>query len=311
MKQFIITIGFVLLLTGCTSIKQASNEVGRTDEAYFTISDLRKKAPKVSQLEVERANSLQNQATQSNSRAGSYTNTYSNRLRNFGINRSFYYRPTPVIVPVVQYNPFTGWQASFAYNDPRFFGMNQFNSAFSPYYGYNMPFNDPFYSAGWGGYWMTGYTPFYTYNPYLMTGCGLNNFGFSPFYNYGFNQFGFNPYNNYYPYNQWNNQWNNQPNRRANSTPATYSRRTGTSNNIPAQNSHTNAPQYGNSPTNSGGGKWFQNNTGVGSGNSRSSAGSGSVGSGSSSPSPSRSDAGSSSRSNAGSSSSSGGSTRR
>ncbi|MDP2175123.1 MAG: hypothetical protein Q8K70_04345 [Bacteroidota bacterium] len=303
MKQTFIPLFFILILASCSSVRQATNKVGQTDDLYFTASDTRK-VNRVSQQELESRKSLQEQSVRNESYAGSYTNSYSNRFRHFGNNRSFYYQTRPTIVPVVSYNPFMGWNTSFAYMDPRFMGMNTFNSPFSPFYGWNMPFNDPFYASGWGGSWMTGYYPTYIHNPFMYNGCFPGMYGYNdPF---RFNGFYGNGFNSYYGQNFNRNNWGSNRNNNNNSQPTNYSRRTGSSNNMPASNANTPAPQGSAQPAApSSGNRWYSGSTSPSSsGSSSSSSSSSSSGSSSSGSSSGRWYSGSTSPSSGGSSSS-------
>ena len=179
MKHFLYFSSLSLLIVSCTTQKQASTLTGRTDDVYFTASDTRKKAEPPPALRSYAEPTEKSEP----SNAGNYTNSYANRFRNFGTSRRFHYdvyRPT--IVPSVSYNMFNGWSFGMAYVDPRFGSMSGFNSPFSPYYGYNMPFYNPFFSNGWGNSWMYGYYPSYYHNPYFFNPC---SYGYG--YGYGYN----------------------------------------------------------------------------------------------------------------------------
>jgi len=286
MKQLILFSTFLVVLGSCTSQKQASTKVGRSDDVYFTANDTRKKAevPYKTQYRSYTENSLQNgQQTESN--AGNYTTSYSNRLRYFGTSRRYYYDAyRPSLYSAAYFS--SGWNIGLNYVNPMYGYMSGYNSPFSPYYGYNMPFYNPFFSYGWGNSWMNGYYPSYYYNPYFYNPCSIR-------YGYGYGYYNPN-YNNYYYYKNNNNNYNN-----TNTNSNSY-RRTGSSNNVPSSNTVTTQPQ--NSSQNSGGnkgGSWY------GSGSSDRG------GSGTSSGSGSRTGSGSSGGSGDRSSGGSGGSTRR
>ncbi len=297
MKQILNLSILALVFSSCSMQKQASTATGRTDEVYFTVNDTRKKAS--STASEYQGESLQDKDRNSN--AGNYTSSYSNRLRNFGSSQRFNYSNyQPVLVQTMFYNPYTGWSIGMSYVDPDYGYMGGYNSPFSPYYGYYMPYGDPFYTYGWGGSWMTGYYPYYTYNPYYFNGCGYG-WGYGRGYGYyGYNRGQF--YNNYNYYNRPSGGAS-RPN---------YSRRTGSSNNQPyTQPSQQQNSGNNNNNNNSGNGKWYDGGNSDRGGSSGSSSG-GSWSKPSSGSSGSSGGSGSSSGGNSDrGSSGSGGSTRR
>ncbi len=223
MKQ-ILFFAALVTLTSCVNQRQKSNITGRTDEVYFTPSDTRIKV-----YTNETVSDNSNSAPQTSSQ--NYSGSYSDRLRNFGsTNRFNYSNYQPMLVPTLMYNNYTGWGLGLSYG--------AYNSPFSPYYGCNMPFNNPFYANGWGGNWMTGYNPYYTYNPYLFN----NPYGYGG-YGYGYGNYGYNNYNPYY---------NNNSGGYNSGGSGNYSRRTGTSspsgsyNNSGVRNSNTTPMRSGN-----------------------------------------------------------------
>jgi hypothetical protein len=225
MKQILFLSVVLVSLGSCVNQRQKSNITGRTDEVYFTPSDTRIIVDAVSQYEMENQNNQVSNNGKQQSNAGNYTSSYSNRLRNFGSSGRYNYNSyQPMLVPTMMYNPYTGWSMGISYG----YG---FNSPFSPYYGCNMPYNDPFYSYGWNG-WAGGYRPVYIYNPYM---CSYNPYGFG-YGGYGSGIY----YSNYNPYA------NNYYNGSSGSNSANYGRRTGTTN----YNGGTGR-QYSNSQTTS------------------------------------------------------------
>ncbi len=310
MKQLILFVSSLTLLASCSVQKQASNIQGRTDDVYFTVKDTRiiqkVKEPTALEKQRQKEESLQSQSNvQSN--AGNFTSSYANRLRHFGSRNRFNFNNyQPVIVPSIGFNSFTGWNYGIGFGQP----MYSFNSPFSPHFGQFMPFNDPFNSFGWGGSWMTGYMPHYTYNPYLYTGfCGGFNQGGFGWNNQFFNPYGGGFYSNFNQFNN-NNNWNNNSNNNRSSN-TNYSRRTGNSTNVPNSSTTTTQPQ--NSSTtggnrNNNGGWWNSGNSSSGSSTSGSSSSSGSKSSGTSSGGSGwwNSGSGSSGSTNSGSGSSSG-----
>lgn len=285
MKHMPVLIILITLLSSCSVQRQRTTVTGRTDDVYFTASDTRKKA--VQESAYESGTSKPAQSYEGD--AGSYTSSYTNRLRYFGSTSRFNYMSyQPVLVPSFNYNPWYGWNMGLSYIDPRFGYMSGFNSPFSPYFGYNMPFYDPFYSYGWGGGWMTHYMPVYSFNPYFYNPCS---------YYYGF---GYGYYNPYYRNMFYRNYYNQPYSRPGQSRPVPYGRRTGTSTNIPSPRTKTAQPQNSVSP---GTGsqpptkKWYS-----GGNSDRNSGGSGRVNTGTSGSGGGNSDRGTSGK---------GGSTRR
>ena len=189
MKQIIFASVSILILSSCSIQKQASNLNGRSDEVYFTPNDTRKKSDDLAVSNKQNVNQTQNNKQISN--AGNYTSSYSNRFRNFGSSHRFNYNNYQAsIVPSLSYNNYTGNSMGLGYVDTRFGYASGFNSPFSMYYGYNMPYYNPFFSYGWGNSWMNGYYPYYTFNPYFYNPCS---------YYYGFGYGYYNPYyRNYY-----------------------------------------------------------------------------------------------------------------
>ncbi|MBL7837507.1 MAG: hypothetical protein JNM67_08325 [Bacteroidetes bacterium] len=289
MKRLSLILIVTLVISSCNLQKQASNTTGRTDDVYFTVNDTRKKAEVVYAPPVTRTeSSLQDNQNASNAPVGGYTGTYANRLRFFGSVNTYYYDAyRPSIVPSLYPNYYSGWSVGLTFINPRYGYISGFNSPFSPYFGLNMPYYDPFYAHNFGGGWMN-YYPQYYFNPYFYNPC---------FYGYGAN-----PY--YYPY--FNPGYSNFYNNNSSSTPrqnAPSARRTGTSNNVPSStNSSTSAPQnsYQNNNSNNNQNSWYNNGNSDRGGSSGSSGSSGR--SGSSGSSGGNSDRGSSG---------SGGSTRR
>jgi len=258
MKNYLLLIAITIFLASCSTKRQAASKLGKVDDTYFTVNDVVGTPKK----ETKKRESLQNnQNTQSN--AGNFTNSYSNRLRNFGTNNSFFYTQSPFMPPMISYNPFMGWNGQFGM-DPGFMGMYHHNSAFSPFYGCGMPFNNPFLYNGWNQQSMFGYNPYFAHNPFMT---------WSPFNNFGWND------------NNNRGAWGSGNSSRTENR--VYTRRTGSSNNVPAQNTYTPAPQNRNSPNNT------NTNTNTNSGNSWYS--------GSTSPSSSGSSSGNNSGSSSGS----------
>ncbi len=239
----------------CVNQRQKSNITGRTDEVYFTSSDTRIKVEAVSQYEMDNKSNVNGSSINKQSNAGNYTSSYSNRFRNFSsTNRYNYCNYQPVLVPTMMYNPYTGWSIGMRYGS-----MSGFSSPFSPYYGYNMPYNDPFYSYGWGGGWMCSYYPRYIYNPYMFS---YNPYGYNNYRGYG------NGYNNY-------NQYSNNNNYSSPQTNTNYGRRTGTtSSNSNQSNSQPSTNTQNQNNNNSGkynGSGWWNSGSGGSSGSSGSS----------------------------------------
>lgn len=284
MKQWVYLSAALVLMTSCSVQRQRTSLTGRTDDVYFTPSDTRKTEP----LEDNR-NAGGDEREAYNGNAGNYSNTYSNRLRHFGTRSRFNYgNYSPILVPTIGFNPYSGWTMGLSLVDPRFGYMSGFNSPFSMYYGYYMPYYDPFYSYGWGSSWMYGYQPYYMYNPYFYNPCH-HHYG----YNYGHGYY--NPYyHNNYNYSRPNNNRGTQ----------NYGRRTGTSNNVPAQNTYTPRPQNSstNTGTNTGKSRWYsggnEDRGGTSGGSTGGSSRSSSGGSGSSGGNSDRGGSGSSGGSN-------------
>lgn len=267
MKKILFFSLVLVSISSCVNQRQRSNIIGRTDEVYFTPSDTRKKA--------EYNYSSQQNSTQSNGNginqgnAGNYTSSYSNRLCYFGSrNRFSYNNYQPVLVPSLMYSNQTGWSYGLSYGYPMFGYGRSYYSPFSPYYGCYMPFNDPFYSYGWGGGWMTSYYPYYTYNPYM--------YSYNPYLGYGY----YGNYGNYNPYFNYKNKSNTNYNygrRNYSSSPNTQTNSNQNNNqNNNWYNSNTNTNSGNNSGNNSGSGKWW--NSGSSSSGSGSTSGGGSTG---------------------------------
>ncbi|MDI1235727.1 MAG: hypothetical protein PSX81_15730 [bacterium] len=267
MKKILFFSVVIVVLNGCVNQRQKTNIVGRTDDVYFTASDTRKKAFVSYAPQQNTSQSNNNQ-----SKAGNYTNSYSNRLCYFGSrNRFSYNNYQPVLIPSMMFHNQSGWTFGISYGySMSGYGRNHYSS-FSPYYGCSMPYNNPFYSYGWGGSWMTSYYPFYSYNPYMY------NYG-----SYGYGYYG--NYGNYNPYNANRNTNNGNYNYgRRNASPYP-SNQTNTNNNNTNNNWwNTNTNSGGTGSSNSSSGKWW---------NSSSSSSSGSGNSGSSSSGAGRSSTG-------------------
>lgn len=237
MKNYLLLIAITIFLASCSTKRQAASKLGKVDDTYFTVNDVVATPKK----ETKQRESLQNnQNTQSN--AGNFTNSYSNRLRNFGANNSFFFTQSPFMPPMISYNPFMGWNGQFGM-DPGFMGMYHHNSAFSPFYGCGMPFNNPFLYNGWNQQSMFGYNPYFAHNPFMT---------WSPFNNFGWND------------NNNRGAWGSGNSSRTENR--VYTRRTGSSNNVPAQNTFTPAPQNRNSPNNTNtntnsGNSWYSGST--------------------------------------------------
>lgn len=294
MKQIFCVSAILIFLGSCSLKKEASNLNGRTDEVYFTVNDTRKKS--LDLPSYDEPSSLQNSSASSQSNAGNYTSTYANRFRNFGSSQRFNYNYQPTIVPSLMYSSYSGWGMgiSYSYSMPGY-GIN---SPFSPYYGCYMPYYNPFYSYGWGATWMTGYYPYYVYNPYL--------------FNYGY----YNPYYGYYG-GYYDNYYYGNSGSGGNTRPTQYARRTGYNNGQPSGGSSTSQPQNSsyNNNNNSGNSnnRWYSSGSsdrgGSRYGGSSGSGGSNTFGSGSYGGGSGSSGGGGGSRSSSGSSS--GGSRRR
>ena len=168
MKKILFFSVVLVSITACVNQRQRTNIVGRTDEVYFTPSDTRKKAV-VTYTTSENASS-NNTNNNNQSAAGNYTSSYSNRLCFFGSrNRFSYNNYQPVLLPSLMFNNHSGWTYGMSYGYPLFGYGRSYYSPFSPYYGCYMPYNDPFFTYGWGGGWMTSYYPSYIYNPYMFS----------------------------------------------------------------------------------------------------------------------------------------------
>lgn len=248
MKPLAILAVSIVVLSSCSMRKESSNITGRTDEVYFTVNDTRKPDVEPLRTSQEYNGNLQDQQTNSSVTNNNYTGTYSNRLRYFGSTNSYCYSYSPTIVPSIYANYYSGWNVGLTFVNPRYGYISGFNSPFSPYYGLNMPYYDPFYANSWtSGMWMTSYYPRYYFNPYYYNPC---------YYSYGYNSYYYPYYNPYY-----SNFYNN--NSSSSNGNATSVRRTGSSNNIPSSNTSTTQPQNSsqnnNSNQNNSDGRWYSN----------------------------------------------------
>jgi hypothetical protein len=192
----------MLVLASCSGLKTVS-QAGNYDDAYFTASDLKGRGYYAEGVSVSTYNQPSAQ------RAGSYGQTYSERLRHFGDGRM-----QPVHRPAMMTQSCRGFRYGFAPMTPW---------GFNPYMGYN-----PMMMGNtWGNPWMMGNS---WNNPYMMGNMSWNMYN-DPYWMYYNQMYNPNMYwgggwsgngwnnNGWNNHSGWNNGWNNNSGWSNNSTP--------------------------------------------------------------------------------------------
>lgn len=264
---FFLAVGTVL--SSCTAIKTASNEVER-DPIYNTKEDITLAIAKAN-VEAERIALDRGEASNQGKRSGSTESkydympatSYAERFNRTG--NSFFLNNRAHNEFAFRHHNSYFRQNQLMMNG----GMMGYGGMFNPYFGarvgcnpWNNPINDP-----WTNYYMmqTNAYPFFTYNPYMYS-YGLLNNRFDPWMmgNSFSNPYFYNPY---YSYNHWGYQNNSfrtasKPNKkytqaRRNSTVGTSSRASSTS----TRSSNSNSYRTTNSSTTNDNSKTYQSKT--------------------------------------------------